>query len=253
MRLKGKVALITGAGSGIGRATTMLFYREGARVAANGRRAENLNETVEMARREGGEIIGLVADVSQFDEVLQLVARVTEAFGKIDVLFNCAGVGYSSKYSMGSVIDTSVQDWLDVIGINLNSVFYTAKAVLPFMMNNNGGAIINCSSINGVIGCGAHAYSASKGGIDALTRALAVEFGKYNIRVNTVSPGPTATPMIEKALENRKFREFWNNASPMKRIALPEEVARTVLFLASDEASFITGQNILVDGGLTIS
>ncbi len=253
MRLAGKVAIITGAGSGIGRATAILFARQGARLAVNGRRKENLEETIDLIRRVGGEVTGVQGDVSKAQDVHQLIEQCISRYGKIDILFNNAGVGYSSRYCMGSVIDTPEEDWAAVLDINLKSVFLACKLVIPHMRRSGGGSIVNCSSINGVIGCGADAYSASKGGINALSRALAVENGRYNIRVNVVSPGPTETPMIEGALQNEEFNRYWRNAAPLKRIARPQEVAYAVLFLASDEASFITGQNILVDGGLTVS
>jgi NAD(P)-dependent dehydrogenase (short-subunit alcohol dehydrogenase family) len=253
MRLSGKVAIITGAGSGIGRASAVLFAREGARLVLSGRRKEALEETLRLIRRERGEACSVPGDVSKAETAEKLVEQALTRFGKIDILFNNAGVGYSSPYIMSSVINIPEADWEAVLDINLKSVFLTTKAAIPHMLKNGGGSIVNCSSINGVIGCGADAYSASKGGINALSRALAVEYGKNNIRVNVVSPGPTETPMIEKALQEKQFNEYWSNASPMKRIARPEEVAYAALFLASDEASFITGQNLLVDGGLTIS
>jgi NAD(P)-dependent dehydrogenase (short-subunit alcohol dehydrogenase family) len=253
VRLNGKVAIITGAGTGIGRATAILFCREMAKIVITGRNMDNLNQTLALAGKTGGEATALRADVSKAEDVKHLVDQTIARYGRLDILFNNAGVGYSSPFFMGSVVDTPEEDWIGVLNVNLKSIFLTTKMAIPHMLKNPGGSIINCSSINGVIGCGADAYSASKGGINALTRALAVEYGRYNIRVNTVSPGPTETPMIEKALEQQAFRDYWTNASPMRRIARPEEVAYTVLFLASDESSFITGQNILVDGGLTIS
>jgi len=253
MRLSGKVAIITGAGSGIGRASAVLFAREGARLSLNGRRKENLEETAALIRREGGEVLCVAGDASKAADVEELLAQTIARFGKVDILFNNAAVGYSSPYVMGSVVDTPEADWSQVLDINLKSVFLTTKAVIPHMLKTGGGSILNCSSINGVIGCGADAYSASKGGINALSRALAVAYGKHKIRVNVVSPGPTETPMIQKALQEKQFNDYWSNAAPMKRIARPEEVAYAALFLVSDEASFITGQNLLVDGGLTIS
>lgn len=253
MRLEGKVALITGAGTGIGRASALLFAEEGARIVVIGRRDENIKETVLLVEKTGGEAISIRADVSKSSEVKKMVEVSIKAFGKIDVLFNNAGVGYSSKYFMGPAVDTPVDDLDAVININLKGVFFASKYVIPHMAKNGGGTIINCSSINGVIGCGADSYTATKGGIIALTRSLAVDNAKYNIRVNTVSPGPTETPMIEGALQKKDFKDYWYNAAPIKRIAKARDVAYAALFLASEESSFITGQNLMVDGGLSIS
>jgi len=253
MRLKEKVAVITGAGSGIGKATAVLFSRQGAKVVASGIHKEDIAETVTEIRSFEGNAIYVRTDLSVSKQVKIMIEAAVERYGKIDILFNCAGVGYSSKYCMGSVVDTPEEDWDSVLGINLRSVFLTCKYTIPHMKKNRGGAIVNCSSMHSIIGCGADAYSASKGGINALTRALAVDNAKYNIRVNAVSPGPTETPMISNALKNKDFRAHLMNTVPLNRIAAPEDIAHAVLFLASDESSFITGHNLVVDGGLTIS
>jgi NAD(P)-dependent dehydrogenase (short-subunit alcohol dehydrogenase family) len=253
MRFKEKVAVITGAGSGIGKATSVLFAKQGAKVVASGLHKEDIEETVTTIKRFEGEAMYFQTDVSVSKQVEQMIEKTIEKYGKIDILFNCAGVGYSSKYSMGSVVDTSEDDWDSVHAINVKSVFFTCKYTIPYMREKGGGAIVNCSSVHSIIGCGADAYSASKGGINAVTRALAVDNAKYNIRVNAVSPGPTETPMIADALKNKEFREHLMNTVPLNRIATPEDIAHAVLFLASDEASFITGHNLVVDGGLTIS
>ncbi len=253
MSLKEKVAVITGAGSGIGEATAVLFAKQGAKVVASGIRIEDIEETVKTIKRSGGDAMYVQTDVSISKQVKTMIEKTTENYGKIDILFNCAGVGYSSKYCMGSVVDTPEEDWDSVLAINLKSVFLTCKYTIPHMIKNGGGAVINCSSMHSVVGCGADAYSASKGGINAVTRALAVDNAKYNIRVNAVSPGPTETPMIADALKSKEMKNHLLNTVPLKRIAKPEDIAYAVLFLASDEASFITGHNLVVDGGLTIS
>lgn len=254
MRLKDKVAIITGGGSGIGRASAIRFAAEGAKIAIAGRNMQKLGETAEMIREHGGYCFCCATDVREENQILRLVRRTLEEYGKIDILFNNAGVGYSAPYVMDSVVKTPSEDWDEILAINLRSVFYTCKAVLPYMIEQKKGTILNCSSINGVIGCGADAYSASKGGINALSRALAVDNAKYNIRVNVVSPAATDTPMIQSAYKDVEgFYDYWSNAAPIKRMATPEDVANAALFLVSDEASFITGQNLMIDGGLSVS
>ena len=254
MRLEGKTAVITGGGSGIGRASAVRFAAEGAKVAIAGRNPERLEETAGIIRENGGECLCCATDVRDETQVRRLIGRTLETYGKIDILFNNAGVGYSAPYVMDSTVKTPSEDWDEILAINLRSVFYTCKAVLPHMIERRSGVILNCSSINGVIGCGADAYSASKGGINALTRALAIDNAKYHIRVNVVSPGATDTPMIQSAYDEIEgFYDYWSNAAPLGRMALPEDVANAALFLVSDEASFITGQNLMVDGGLSVS
>lgn len=253
MRLKDKVAIITGAGTGIGRESALLFAREGAKVVAVGRRETKVKETAELIKAAGGEGSYFCADVSKEDAVKAMVTFTYETYGKIDILFNNAGVGYSSPYVMDSVVKTPLADWDEILSINLKSVFLCCKYAIPHMIENGKGAILNCSSINGVIGCGADAYSATKGGINALSRALAVDNAQYNIRVNVVSPAATDTPMIQSAYETDGFYEKWSTAAPIKRLGEPIDVAYAALFLVSDEAAYITGQNLMVDGGLSIS
>lgn len=254
MRLQDKVAIVTGAGSGIGQASAIRFAEEGARLVLGGRRLEKLEETAATIREIGGEAICVPTDVRIDGQVAEMVSQALEHFHKIDILFNCAGVGYCSPYVMGSTVETPPEDWDEILNINLRSVFYTTRHVLPIMKEQGSGAILNCSSINGVIGCGADAYSASKGGIIAYSRALAVDNAKYHIRVNTVSPAATDTPMIQGAYDRIEgFYEYWSNAAPLRRMGEARDVANAALFLVSDEASYITGQNLIVDGGLSIS
>lgn len=253
MRLKNKTAIITGAGTGIGRASAILFAKEGAKVVAVGRRESKLKETVDLIRADGGEAVWYSADVKEEQDVKAMVEYAVSTYRKIDILFNNAGVGYSAPYVMDSVVKTPSGDWDQILAINLRSVYLCCKYTIPYMASQGGGAILNCSSINGVIGCGADAYTASKGGINALTRALAVDNARYKIRVNVVSPAATDTPMIQSAYEEDGFYEYWSTAAPIKRMAVPEDVAYAALFLVSDEASYITGQNLMIDGGLSIS
>jgi NAD(P)-dependent dehydrogenase (short-subunit alcohol dehydrogenase family) len=251
MRLKDKAAIITGAGSGIGRACAVMFAREGAKVVVAGRRQSAIDETAEIIRKNNGDALAVSCDVSEGDQVRQLIECTVKSFGRIDILFNNAGVGYSSPYFMGPVKDTPEKDWDSVVDINLKSVYLTCHYAIPYMIQRGGGVILNCSSINGVVGCGADAYSAAKGGINALTRALAFDNGKYNIRVNTLSPGATETPMIQEALRQKEFYDHWSQCGPLKGIIQPEDVAYAAVFLTSDESRFITGQNLLVDCGFT--
>lgn len=250
MRLPDKIAIITGAGSGIGRASALRFAREGAKVVVQGRRS-NAEETLERIRREGGDAICVLGDVTDEAAMRHVVDEAMRVYGRIDILFNNAGVGYSSPLCLGPLPEIPTEDWDAVFAINLRSIYFTCKYVIPLMIRQGGGTILNCSSINGVVGCGAESYSATKGGIIALTRALAVENGKHNIRVNTLSPGATRTAMIEELLEDEDFYNTWANM-PIGGIPEAEDMANAALFLVSDEARFITGQNLIVDGGFTI-
>ena len=251
MRLYGKTAIITGSGGGIGRASAIMFAKEGARVVITGRRQEPLDETVDMIKKQGGDAIAIRADVSKNDDVENLIREAIAAYGKIDILFNNAGVGYSSPYVMGPVPDVPEKDWDAVVDINLKSMYLTCKYMLPHMISNGGGVILNCSSINGVVGCGGDIYSATKGGIIAYTRALAFTNGQYNIRVNTLSPGATDTPMIEEALKGEEFYDTWSECGPLKGIIQPDDIAYAAVFMVSDESRCITGHNLLVDCGFT--
>lgn len=254
MRLEDKIVVITGAGSGIGRASALLFAQEGATVIVHGRRKENTMETMRRLEQINGKGMCILGDVRNEKEMKNLIERTIEEYGRIDILFNSAGVGYSSPYQFSPIPEVSTEDWDAVFQINLRSIYFTCKYAVPYMIKNKGGVILNCSSINGVVGCGAESYSATKGGILALSRAMAVENGKYNIRVNCISPAATRTPMIESLLkENKEFYETWSTIAPIQGIIEPEDIAKAALFLVSDESRFITGQNLIVDGGFTIS
>ena len=250
MRLQDKVAIVTGAGSGIGQASAIRFA--GRCQTGSGR--QKAGETGRDSRdyQEIGGEDSVPTDVGIDRQVAEMVSQALELFHKIDILFNCAGVGYCSPYVMWSTVETPPEDWDEILNINLRSVFYTTRHVLPIMKEQGSGAILNCSSINGVIGCGADAYSASKGGIIAYSRALAVDNAKYHIRVNTVSPAATDTPMIQGAYDRIEgFYEYWSNAAPQEN-GRGERCCQCGA--VPDEASYITGQNLMVDGGgLSIS
>ena len=250
MRLKNKVAIITGAGSGQGRAAALIFSREGAKIAVSDWKPELGDETVTLVRKAGGEAIFIRTDVSDSGDVQNLVRTTVTTYGRIDILYNNAGVGFSSPLSMSDVINTPEADWDRVIAINLRSMYLTAKYGIPEMIKSGGGSIINTASIAALIGSeAAHAYTAAKGGMVALSRALAVEFGPKNIRVNCICPGAIDTPMIAPVIDPLKKSGQPFMTSPIRRLGRPEDIANCALYLASDESSFVTGATLVVDGG----
>jgi NAD(P)-dependent dehydrogenase (short-subunit alcohol dehydrogenase family) len=253
MRLKDKVAIITGAGSGQGKAAAILFAREGATVIIAEWNESNGKQVELEISSTGQEALFIQTDVSNEDNIIALVNEVMDRYGKIDVVFNNAGVGFSSssRYKMASLIDTPQKDWNEILAINLNGVYLLSKYVLPIMQKQNGGSIINNSSLNGVIGVsGADAYSASKGAVVALTRVMAVDYGKNNIRVNCICPGAIDTPMIADVLKHEAAATVFAS-NPLRRVGKPEEIAYAALFLASNESSYITGLIMPVDGGVS--
>ncbi|OLO36957.1 short-chain dehydrogenase [Alkalihalophilus pseudofirmus] len=251
MRLKDKVAIITGAGSGQGKAAAKLFAKEGAKVVIAEWNEEQGKQVEEEIKEEGLEAIFIQTDVSDEVKVKSLVDQVMDRYGQIDILFNNAGIGFSSKskYTMASLLKTPFDDWNKVLNINLNSVYLMSKYVLPVMIDQNRGSIINNSSLNGILGVkGADAYSAAKGGVVALTRVMAVDYGKHNVRVNCICPGAIDTPMIAEVLQNKDIANNYASG-PLRRVGQPEEIAYAALFLGSDESSYITGLIMPVDGG----
>jgi NAD(P)-dependent dehydrogenase (short-subunit alcohol dehydrogenase family) len=247
MRLKDKVAIITGGGSGIGRASAELFAREGAKVVVADFNEKAGQEAVAAIRQAGGEAIFVPVDVSDSAQVQRLVDTTLQAYGGIDILVNNAGI-----LLFGTALDTSLQDWERVIAINLTGTFLVSKAVLPHMIARGGGSIVNLTSSTGAHDAAANtvAYVTSKGGVALLTRAMAIDHAKHNVRVNAVAPGPTDTPMLRDAMSPEQLDAF-AATFPMGRLGRPEELARAILFLASDEASFVTGAILAVDGGQT--
>lgn len=251
MRLKDKVALITGGTSGIGEATALLFAREGAKVAVTGRSEERGTKVVSAIRNSGGKATFLRTDVRLAVDCQDAVNATVKEFGRLDTLFNNAGVFYAH-----TAIDCSEEEWDLQIDINLKGTFLMSKFALPVMIAQGGGVIINNSSGWGLVGGDkAVAYCASKGGVVLLTKAMAIDHGRQNIRVNCICPGDVETPMLP---EDAKFRELkWEEyiagcaQRPMGRVGTADEIARVVLFLASDESSFMTGAAIAVDGGGT--
>lgn len=247
MQRDGKVVIVTGGASGQGASACRLFAAEGARVIVadwNGPGAETV----------AGEIGGLAitVDVSREADVKAMVALAQERFGRLDVLFNNAGVGHSesARFKMASVVDTPEEDWDRILAINLKGCAMGCKHAIPLMVRGGGGAIVNNASIMGIAAVsGADAYSAAKGGIVALTKVLAVDWIRHGIRVNCICPGPIDTGMTAPLLQTAEGRRSVIGLSPADRVGSADEVARVAVFLASDAASFVNGAIVPVDGG----
>ncbi len=251
MRLHNQVALITGGTSGIGEATALLFAKEGARVAIAGRNAERGAVVVQAIKQCGGNAIFLRADVSLAADCRCTIEETLRTFGKLDILFNNAGVFYPQ-----TALECSEQQWDEQLDVNLKGTFLMSKFALPPMISQRRGVIINNSSGWGIVG-GDHAvaYCASKGGVVLMTKAMAIDHGKQGIRVNCVCPGDVETPMLpaDAKMRGLSWETYLKGCSdrPLGRIGTPEEIAKAVLFLASDESSFMTGAALVVDGGGT--
>lgn len=246
-KLDGKVALITGASSGIGRATAILFANEGAKVVAVATNIERGEETVSLIKKQGGKAIFVRANVSKSKDVQNMVQAAVDKYGRLDVLFNNAGI----TGPVAPLHESREEDFDKVINTNLKGVYLGMKYGIPQMLQQGGGAIINTGSESALVGfSGLSAYCASKGGIIQITKAAAVEYAKQDIRVNCICPGGIQTPMLEGFIAgSREVLEQFLQRYPMGRIGRPEEIAQTALFLASDDVGFMTGAIISVDGG----
>ncbi len=248
MRLQNKTAIITGAASGIGRAIALVFAKEGAKVIVADCSETGGQETVQMVEKAGGAAVFVKTDVSKAQDIGQMVRVCLENFGKVDILVNNAGI-----LKMGPLHQTSEQDWDAVLNVNLKSVFLTCKAIIPEMLKQGKGKIVNVASIAGLVGFeNIGPYCASKGGIIALTREMALEYAKNKINVNCIAPGVIKTAMTEDMLEDPKIRQGFEAAMPYPRLGEPEDIALAALYLSSDESDFITGEILVVDGGWTI-
>jgi len=250
MRLKGKVALITGGGSGIGKSTAGLFAKEGAAVVITGRRKEKLEEVVSTITRSGGHALPAPGSVTNDAEVRAAVELTVRTYGKIDILVNNAG----NLIHSGWLHEMSDQAWTESLDVFLNGVFRTCRAVIPYMIKNQGGSIVNVSataSTFAIPGFYAHAYAASKAGVNILTRTIAIQYASYKIRCNAICPAGVDTSLLDALRADPKVWKSFNASYPLGRVRRPEEIAQAILYLASDEAAWTTGTIVTLDGGIT--
>jgi NAD(P)-dependent dehydrogenase (short-subunit alcohol dehydrogenase family) len=254
MRLEGKVAVVTGAGRGIGRAAAELFAAEGARVVAVDVRQDLGTQAVRSIAEQGGEARFVRADVARADEVRNVFDVAMAAYGAVHILYNNASVFDAG--ADGPVTELAEEVWDRILGVNLRGLYLCSKHAVPLIVESGGGSVIHTSSSAGLMGIpGCDAYTATKGATIALTRSMAVEFGPKGVRVNCIAPAGVDTEMLrESSLENPDFDEqaFFDRA-PMQRYGTPAEVARLALFLASDESSYLNGAILRADGGITIA
>jgi len=248
MRLQGKVALVSGAARGIGAATARLFAREGAKVAIGDVLEAEGNKTAEEIRSGGGEAMFVRLDVRQPEDWRRAVDAVVARYGRLDILVNNAGI----QISRPSFEQVTLEDWEKVMAVNATGVFLGCKAVAEQMKKQHGGSIVNISSISGMVGISAQAaYAASKGGVRIFTKYLAIQLAKHGIRANSIHPGGVETAMTNFGGTDPEARKRSMAAHPLGRMGQPEDIAYGALYLASDEASWVTGSELVIDGGFT--
>lgn len=248
----GKTVIVTGGGGGIGAAVCSRFAAAGANVAVVNRTLEKAEGVASKLREDGYTAIGIAADVSKEEDVKRVVRETVERFGTVNVMVNNAAVCPQILLT-----EMSLDQWNQVITNNLTSVFLFTREVIPHMLQAGGGAIVNVGSVHALATLGGYAaYSASKGGISAFTRAAALDYARHNIRVNAVLPGAVQTPMLESSVKSldtprEEIMAQWNESQPIGRVGQPEEIAAAVMFAASPDNSFMTGASLVVDGGMT--
>jgi meso-butanediol dehydrogenase/(S,S)-butanediol dehydrogenase/diacetyl reductase len=247
MKLKGKVALVTGFGSGLGRAIAVLFAKEGAAIIGTSTTESNGRETLAMIEKENGKVIFHSGDVSQSAQMKSVVDEGLKRFGGIDIVVNSAGVRTN-----GSITEITEKQWDRTLDVNLKGVFVVSRLTIPEMIKRGGGVIINIGARSGMAGqAGRAAYCASKGGMITLTEAMAMDYAAQKIRVNCICPGPTRTPMVDTSTPERL--EYYKTRVPIGRIGEPEDIARAALYLASEEGSMVTAAILPVDGGMRLT
>lgn len=249
MRLAGKVAFITGAGMGQGREGALLFAEEGARVAIADVDGKAAKETAALIAKDGGEALALEGDVGKESDVKRMIAAAVKRFGALHVLYNNAGVLWKDRDK--SVLDTEEADWDRVQAINLKGPFFVCKHGIPHLIRAGGGAVVNVGSVSALAGftVAQDSYTSAKGALISLTRSLAIQFARQNVRANIIHPGIIETPMQAPYLKDPTKRKSFEESIPLGRIAHPREIAQVALFLASDQSSYVTGAEIIADGG----
>lgn len=249
-RMAGKRAFVTGAGGALGRASSLAFAREGAAVAVVDLSAEAAEETVRLVREAGGTAVALVADVRDEDSVVAAVAQAVQVLGGLDTLFNNAGI---MPHQDRSFLDAELELWSTIAAVNLQGTALCSKHVVPHVVAAGGGAVVNMGSFLADMGCTSpqDAYAASKGAIAALTRSMAVQLGPRGVRVNALAPGPVLTAHVEQFFPDPEARAVRLARVPMGRFGIPEDAAELALFLASDAASWVSGQVVVLDGGIS--
>jgi len=244
-RLDGKVAIITGAASGQGALEAEMFAAEGAKVVATDIQEDLLKKVVDKVNKEGGDAIAIKLDVTSETEWQKVINKTVETYGALNILVNNAGV-----FVAGTAEEATLDTWNKVMNINAAGTFLGIKYAIPEMRKAGGGSIVNISSISGILGFGAAAYNASKGAIRTLTKNVAADFAKDNIRVNSIHPGVVVTPMTDPLLEVPETRKSLEDMTPLPRLGEPKDIAYGALYLASDETSFMTGSELIIDGGV---
>ncbi|HET7058432.1 MAG TPA: SDR family NAD(P)-dependent oxidoreductase [Nitrospiraceae bacterium] len=248
MRVAGKVAVVTGANVGIGAAVARVLAEEGAAVVITGRRKDLLDQVVADIQRKKGRALAIAGSVTDESHVRSVVDQCVRTFGALNILVNNAGIGAFGKL----LHDIDDATWHEMLDVNLTGVFRMTRAAVPVMLKHGGGSIINMSSVGGVIGfSGSAAYGTSKGGLELFTKCVAMDYAQDGIRCNSVCPGLIDTPMAAPLLNNPDMKAEVLAAYPIRRVGTPDEVAKMVLYLASDEASWVTGSSFMIDGGLT--